>query len=443
MNKIYRYLFIAFGFLLSINQGVTIVLGTLQTGVQRGADIFMPVDIPVYLLLILKNDRSKRSKYRNQVSTIKVLLFLFLVWSLSGEFVSVEPPEFRFGFVHLTRAIIIAYCVLTRLTQKPELLSFVKGMMYGLLFQAFIGVWQWQIGPLYIPFFEMYPTWRSTGTIAVANAYGVYLISLLPLAIRLALFTDIKPKLLWYAISVLAAGALFASYTRGAWLAFVLAMALFFVLDFKNQKLNSKQLSLFMFMSVVAMVFIGVKYGEEISSRMSDTSESLMGEKKHSRMGMARDAMKVIDKNKIFGVGLNNYNFHADEEMQGTRIVHNAYLLIMAQQGVPGFLLFAILHFLAFRSGYKIKHTRDNQLYHIGMATLCGFTAVLIYHNVAPDYRTILVLWQHWRLVAMVVAIVVVEDITRKTLIQKQIYLQQLNRRKGKDIPSFIPNSTA
>ncbi len=443
MNKIYRYIFIAFGFFLSINQGVTVVLGTLQTGVQRGADIIMPVDIAVYLLLFLKNDRSKRTKYRNQGTTMKVLLFLFLIWSITGEFVAIEPPEFRFGFVHLARAILIAYCILTRLNTKAEMIAFVRGLMYGLLFQALVGVYQWQIGPISIPFFEIYPSWRSTGTIAVANAYGVYLLSLLPLAVRLALFTDIRPKYFWYGISILSAGALFASYTRGAWFSFVAAMAMFFVIDFKNQKLNSKQLSLFMFLSVVALVFIGVKYGEEITTRMSDTTESLVGQKKHSRLGMAKDALKVIDDHKLFGVGLNNYNFHSDEEMQGTRIVHNAYLLIMAQQGIPGFIIFMIMHILVIRAGFKIRYTRDNHLYHIGMASLCAFMAMLIYHNVAPDYRTILVLWQHWRLLTMLLAIVMVDELNRKMRIQQQLYLQALRARQKKNRSPVISNGTA
>ena len=51
--NINRILLIAFGFLLTIEQGFTVVLGTLSTGVARGADVVMPVDLVIYLLFFV------------------------------------------------------------------------------------------------------------------------------------------------------------------------------------------------------------------------------------------------------------------------------------------------------------------------------------------------------------------------------------------------------
>ena len=63
MTLVIKITYIAFGFFLSINQGVSIIVGNLRNGQILGSDIFMPVDIPIYLLLFLTADKSKQTRY--------------------------------------------------------------------------------------------------------------------------------------------------------------------------------------------------------------------------------------------------------------------------------------------------------------------------------------------------------------------------------------------
>ena len=283
-------------------------------------------------------------------------------------------------------------------------------MVLGLGFEALISVWQWQIGPVYMPFFTIINTWRATGTIGVANALGLYIAAISPIAIRMALFTSIQPKWMWYGISVLSMGALLATYTRGAWVAFGISMVVFFYIDFLKKKLTARQSYWLLFVIIVSVVFTTIKYGDVITGRMADSKEALVSDKKHSRAGLAKDAMRIIRENKVFGVGLNNYRYHADEEIQGTRIVHNVYMLIAAQQGIPGITIFLILHIVVFSAGFRILKSRDPVLYHIGVACLAGLLVIFIYYLIAPDYRLVILKLHHWRALAMVVAVLAADD---------------------------------
>ncbi len=434
-----QLLFFGFGFTLSINQGFTIVLGTLSNGVARGADVIMPSDLFMYALFFLKSDWSAKSKYRNTVLYAKILAILFLLWSVSGEFISLEPADFRFGLVHLFRAILVFVFVMTRVTTRKDVIALTTGLMIGLGFQALIGVWQWQIGPVSLPFINITNTWRSTGTVGPANAFGCYIAALAPMAIRVGMFTKMKFKWLWLGIAVLCMGSLFASFTRGAWLSFAVSMAFFVAIDFKKKKLKRQQKMVLIAFSLVGLIFMSVKYGHVIAGRMEGAEEAIVSDKKHSRMGLALNAMEIVNEHQLFGVGLNNYRYHSDEDIQGTRIVHNAYLLIMAQQGIPGFILFIILHLVIFLSGLRILKIRDPILYHIGSACLTGMASMLIYHMIAPDYRLVPVLLQHWRLLGMIPAIMVVDDRTRKMLRQKQYWAMHMRQQKAVQSPGLEP----
>ena len=152
LNKI---LLIAFGFFLTIEQGFTVVLGVLSNGMARGADVLMPVDVAIYALFLIKPARRTPRKSTGLVNIALIFGFLFWGWSLTGEMVAIEKADFRFGMVHLTRAILVFWCIIARVTSKQDVIDFSQGVVLGLGLQAFISVWQWQIGPVYLPFFTI------------------------------------------------------------------------------------------------------------------------------------------------------------------------------------------------------------------------------------------------------------------------------------------------
>ncbi len=427
--NIKKILLIGFGFFLTIEQGYTVVLGVLSNGVARGADIIMPVDLMIYGLLLLKPAQSIPQRYRSLTIFAVTMAALYLLWSAVGEFVAVEKADFRFGIVHLTRAILVFYAIIYRVSSRQDVIEFTKGVIYGLGFEALVGVWQWQVGDVILPFFNIVNDWRATGTIGVANAFGCYLAMLAPISIRMALFTKIRPRWLWGVISVMSLGSLLATYTRGAWLSFSVSLMFFFYLDFLKKKLTKRQVNILFVVFIAGVVFTTIKYGDTITGRMHNSKEAINSDDKHSRMGLARDAMRIIREHPVTGIGLNNYRYHADKEIQGTRIVHNAYLLIMAQQGIPGFAIFVVLNVVIFIAGFRMRKSQDPLLYHIGMGGMAGMLSLFIYHLAAPDYRLVVIKMHHWRALAMILVVLLADERTKKIRQQMKMRKKMLTRK--------------
>lgn len=432
--------YILFGFFLSINQGITVILGTLSTGSPFGVDAFMPSDFFMYLLLIFQRDDSKRSRYYPLILCSKIAIIIFLAWTFHGEALAEEPLRVRFQIIHLSRALLIFYCLATRLHDVRHVRSFVWGLLFGLTFQAFVGFYQWQIGSISIPFLKTgtYMS-RVTGTLGVSNAFGVYLISLLPLAIRGFLFTDLKFKIFLFVLICMSTGSLFATFTRGAWISFVFSMAIFIFRDIFIRKISMRKKVTIIVLIVLSCVFIGIKYGSYITDKLQGSEKSLAGGQKQSRLNLARDALRIINDNKIFGVGLDQYRYHSDPEIPGLRIVHNAYLLICAEQGIPSFILFIVIQCMGLYAGVKLLKSRNNFIFNVATATLTSFVAVSIYHMVAPDYRMIGVLIQHWRITGMLLGLLVCNDLYEKKLhgLAARTITQKIHR------PPSFPNHGA
>lgn len=426
--KFRLYIFSAVGFFLSINQGFNMIVGTLSYGYPRGADVFMPIDLPLYILLFIKPDSSIRTRFRTSLLGLKILLVAFFLWTVTGEFVAEEPAEFRFALVYLARALLLFYVLVTRLSKREELYYFVWGLLAGVGFQSLIGMWQWQIGPVVLPFWNVRNSWRSTGTIGVPNAFGAYLIAFIPILVRMAFFTEIKYKILWMGVVVMALGSLFATFTRGAWLALVVTMVIYFIIDLRKKKLSRKQKQAFLILSMIFALAMSVKYGHVITDRLSNSKEALVSSDRHSRIGLARDAIRIMRAHPVFGVGLNNYRYHADKRTQGTKIVHNLYLLVWSQQGTPGFVFFMLIHGLIFIIGRKVIAARDPIVYHMGVGVLSGYTGLMIYHMVAPDYRLPMVLLSHYAVGGLAVGIAAVASIQRKQVL-RQVQINWLRQQ--------------
>jgi hypothetical protein len=409
------------GLVMCINQGFNVVVGTLNSGEPRGVDMLMPVDIPMFLLLFSQRDGTTGSRHRGLIMTIKVLLTMFWLWSWAGEFVAFEVAEFREQMFQLSRAMLISYTVMTRVNTFSDLRMFVLGLLSSLGFEAFVGFWQWQIGPLNIPFLAASKGYRVSGTLGVPNTYGIWLVTLLPLALRMALYYKLKPQIIWLGVMLASIMCLLATYTRGAWFSFLASTILFTVIDVIRKKISMKQVSMFLVMAVVLGVGIAIKYGDSIKNRMSDTEESLAGKQKSSRLYLAQDALRIIKEHAITGVALDNYRYYSDPEIEGTRIVHNVYLLISAEQGVPASIMFVLLMLITFFAGFKVLKTRISFFYHVGAATMAAVMNLFIYYMIGLDYNLFEVLFQHWRVIGMIPAVMVCEEHTRKQLAIKAL----------------------
>jgi O-antigen ligase len=91
------------------------------------------------------------------------------------------------------------------------------------------------------------------------------------------------------------------------------------------------------------------------------TITNMQQDKTGSAQGRYKDfgvALEVVSHNPVIGVGLGQDMIALNQYRNGPqtwRSVHNVYLQYAVDLGVPGFLLFAWLHLLCFRSAWAVE----------------------------------------------------------------------------------------
>ena len=138
---------------------------------------------------------------------------------------------------------------------------------------------------------------------------------------------------------------------------------------------------------VVAGIGIGIRYGHGIVRRFSDVGESISAERSSSRLSLAKNAIDIYQEHKWVGVGSNNYRDYVFEGTAGLKIVHNIYLLILAENGFPGFILFLLFLASVYLYGWKYTKARDPYIANIATAALMSNLNVCIVGMTAPDLR--------------------------------------------------------
>lgn len=253
--------------------------------------------------------------------------------------------------------------------------------------------------------------------------YGVFLAMVLPLLffIRSQTNSEKISRLLVNSGILITLAGIWLSYTRGAWLAIPVMLLVYLVI--------SKQWTRFLFpVAIVAAVafftFLAIDnrylnfapnyedtiYHEDLGEHLNATFEGKdMSTMERFHRWIA--AFRISAEHPVFGVGPNNFvdfykpytvsafeTYISDNDERST--VHNYFILMMAEQGVPGLLIALALIGVFFLHAEKVyprlKHTPYRYLY---MACiLCGsafwlnnlFSDLLEANKLAPLYFIIL-----------------------------------------------------
>lgn len=146
---------------------------------------------------------------------------------------------------------------------------------------------------------------------------------------------DLMKKIGLWIVACIASGALLVTFSRVTLLAFLLLCSVFCFTYLRQKKARV------LFLIAIFTVFcFGFSF---LIGRLSDTSLFLRDFS--FRESLVTVSLVIIQKNPFFGVGINNFFIH-ELPLQKTlspiflQPVHNIYLLVFAETGLIGFLLF-------------------------------------------------------------------------------------------------------
>jgi O-antigen ligase len=346
---------------------------------------------------------------------VSLVLVGSIIWSLLSAASATEPSWAVSEATKLIRGYLIFVAVMNTLKTPKDLYYLLTAILAGFAFESFLGFWQWRYGPMGLTFLgeRLYREggWRSMGTFFVPSYFGNYLLLLMPLVYRLLVFY--RPTRRWetygyagsFCLSVI---ALYSSYTRGPWISLIVALGLITLFSFLKKKYRPRTK-----WAIALLILFGVAFGVKYSSVIMDQFGPQRRAAADIRKDQWRTALRVVADKAVWGTGLGNYELVSSRYVtrqelndirswQFSEMVHNSYLLVAAETGVLGGLLFVLWFVLIFIQSWKTARLQVPYFRNIAIGLGAGFLGLAMSFYYSPDIHEYGTIFQFWLLAGIV-----------------------------------------
>lgn len=359
---------------------------------------------PLLLFLIRDFAKGHRTDLRLSYFTVfwVALIVLGLIDFAFGPFRTVVAHE----LFRMAKLLILFVVIINELVRVKQFKHVFAALMVGLAFQSAIGLAQYLTGaPLGLEFLgeesqagvdytslatylEESPiagtafTYRVGSLFGHPNLFSVYLAMLIPIALAM-LFTKmaLPSKIVVATVIFVGLVALVLTLSRSGWIAFALAFVSLLVLTFVHPTPRYKFLFV-RFSMISGTALMGVALAGPIVKRIFRSDPGAVS----FRWDYMKIAWDMILDKPVFGHGLNTFVFNMvpytpeksyiklmDAFGEILPVVHNIYLLVWAEQGTIGFLIFMAMYFYLLKLSWSnFRYFRDEALYMINLGCLCA-----------------------------------------------------------------------
>lgn len=402
----------------------------------------MLTDLPIIILLLIGIFTQKGFKL--YIPKISLPVLLFFIWAFLGVFHGWPQGYVISDSMRILRGYLIVICMVNFIKTPKDLRAVMFGLFAVLAFQSVLGIYQWRFGALGLRILgeTAWISWRSRGTFQHESYFGNYLAFMIPIAYRLFVFhkSRIKREFLQYGFITGAASlALFTAYTRGPWIAFAGATIAMTLWSLHKKKLRPKVMAPIFIIGIFSAIFM-VRYIPSIMAQFDSE-----GGRQHAakiRMPLNIIALRVIKANPVVGVGMGTYlensrDFVRDDETMveeweiaqlKTDMVHNSYLLITAETGIPGLAFFLWYIVVVVTTGYRCIKSIDPYLSNLSIGILTGYVALMISFLASPDFRIHQINVMIWMMGGIIFGIQNLDEKYRKyVIVQRRRLLEKEN----------------
>lgn len=337
---------------------------------------------------------------------IDYLMIGLLLWGTVTALYAKDTGGALIGIFALGKGVL-TYFVVSRLIKSGARLKAVTiSFLSILLFQSFWAGYQFVRGSPTGRFFDLasfksgltansvveqgMTIFRPSGTLEDPNAFALYVLMLLPIPLYLLLYSKkMLSQLFFLTASLLGIGAVLISSSRTGYV--VLTLLVLFIIRSENSKLkpafshivqhSRAAFFLLLFLLITTLSLLP----NIILPRLTGLLEGYQAAVITSRINLAKEAIVIIQNHPVLGVGLNGFV----PEMAKTNItgvsqgflaeVHNLYLLLAAELGLPGLLIFLLIVAELMR---KLKNVRQP----VGTALFYGLCVYLLFGLSIPAF---------------------------------------------------------
>lgn len=232
-----------------------------------------------------------------------------------------------------------------------------------------------------------------TGPFNHYNDLASYLIVVLILALALlisgALRKGLQSALL--PLSILLAGCLFLTFSRGSWIGFVFALALMLFLSRDYRKL----------IPLLALSLLFLFFLPGVKERFAFTFQ---GEGDADRLLAWGAASRMIMENPYLGKGIGTFMdyFHAYVPSRYVQYAHNCYLQIWAETGTFSIWSFIIfVGIILYKASFVFRRLKDYLL----LGFLCALFAFLVHSFFDTQLYSLQLAFLFWSLLGLTAAL--------------------------------------
>lgn len=337
-----------------------------------GTEIFLWGLLLIYGFWLYKTRKADKislddlaKKFKKPSILIYWLIVLLVLWSGLSVIFSVKSALSYYHFIRFIEAAALMSMILV-LKIPFKRLAFV--WIFSAFTQSLFAIWQWFIQ--YVPANKWlglayhYSTvggniiletsserWlRAYGSLPHPNILGGFL----ALAIIFILYFSFKAKNKAERFFVLISlvfiyPALFFTFSRSAWLGLLVSLVLFgFWLFRRKQQLEKKIFFKIIFLILLLTTILAANFWQPLVTRLQG-KEPLEVNSIQLRYTFNEQAIQVIQDHPFTGAGIGAYTYGVYETVNGSwpgyyyQPVHNIYLLVFAELGIFGIILFGLI----------------------------------------------------------------------------------------------------
>lgn len=243
---------------------------------------------------------------------------------------------------------------------------------------------------------------RPSGFLEHPNALANHVALVMPPALALILLGRRHlPRWVWWAALVTLAAAaaqLLLSLSRGGWISASVGLLLVVGVYWRRRLLSHRQIAGGVALLVLGLAVVVAAY-PSLLLRLTAPDDRAT----ESRLILNNQALAIIETAPLLGVGFGGYNRAAYEtiapafalispEYQQSLlrlVVHNHYLLLAAELGIPAALFFLVLLFAFVRLPWSVRRWHDPGLYALAIGLAGSVLCQIVFLNSDNYYADI------------------------------------------------------
>jgi putative inorganic carbon (hco3(-)) transporter len=386
----------------------------VHAGGAWGTLVLYPYDFPLMMLAALWAVDGLLGRRPFKASAVDVAALGFIVWSLASMANSVDLALSGFEVARTAKLYLLSLVVAGTVRNRQDLRVAIIALLGSLALPTLVSVLQHR-GAMYSEVFES--TGRVVGTLGWPNTLGAYVAVVMVFAFSLWMAgTGGRQRWLAWGIGIAGMIPLVLTSSRGAWIAFILAIGLSAILSYRFGWLTSGRIGQMALLGAGAGV-VSLLLGQRLIQRLTETS--LQQSQLVDRMALNEVAFNMVAAHPFLGVGTNTFvEVMRDYDVAWVTYlfpepVHNVFLLVAAETGVVGLGLFLLLVAAAFVGALKGARSRDRLLSATSIGITSGLVVIVASNMVDVHLRTDAIFALFWLLIGMSRAVNAIEASTR------------------------------